>query len=136
MLLMKYNHLRIWIIWHIKRSENAALKRAMAFKFPGMWKIWWNIEKYIYSTLSKNPKEISMILQHFEKKYKVKCSENGNHACITHLLRIISSLLLIWLYETKDSGVVQTNFLKAVFHKIYLAHSWILCPIFALAVKI
>ena len=25
--------------------------------------------------------------------------------------------------------------MKAVFHKIYLAHSWILCPIFALAVK-
>ena len=32
------------------------------------------------------------------------------------------------LYELKYSRVDQVNFLKAVFHKIYLFHSWILCP--------
>ena len=29
--------------------------------------------------------------------------------------------------ETKYSKMDYVNFLKAVFHKIYLVHSWILC---------
>ena len=33
------------------------------------------------------------------------------------------------LFRTKYSRNGQVNFLKAVFHKFYLVHSWILCPI-------
>ena len=29
---------------------------------------------------------------------------------------------------TKYSRIDEVNFLKAVFHKIYLVHSWIICP--------
>ena len=36
-------------------------------------------------------------------------------------------------YSRMDQDHIPSNFLKAVFHKFYLVHSWILCPKYASA---
>ena len=35
---------------------------------------------------------------------------------------------MIW---SAEAGHITSNFLQAIFHKFYLAHSWILCPIYS-----
>ena len=40
--------------------------------------------------------------------------------------------LKIWSYMIFEADHITSIFLKGVFHKFYLVHSWILCPIFSL----
>ena len=40
-------------------------------------------------------------------------------------MRAFKKLDVIW---SAEAGHTTSNFLKAVFHKFYLVHSWILCP--------
>ena len=35
---------------------------------------------------------------------------------------------MIW---SAEAGHITSNFLQAIFHRFYLAHSWILCPIYS-----
>ena len=48
-------------------------------------------------------------------------------------IKIRRMLVMSYGYMTQRIQVFNSglsNFLKAVFHKIYLVHSWILCPIY------
>ena len=45
-------------------------------------------------------------------------------------LKLISSFLLQTLLKFWNDSKANKQILKAVFHKIYLVHSWILCPIY------
>ena len=49
---------------------------------------------------------------------------NHDHVIFYHLTTGVKGLRSI--YETADG--IPSNYLKAVFHKFYLARSWILCP--------
>ena len=66
-------------------------------------------------------------------------SENIGHVLLKTVRRAITMLIItIWnkVFKNGPSKFVEadhisSNFLKAVFHKFYLVHSWILCPIYS-----
>ena len=62
----------------------------------------------------------------------IRLSRNLNFAIYGDRFREYINKWQSVLYGTKYSRMVQIKFLKAVFHKFYLVHSWVLCPILVL----
>ena len=79
----------------------------------------WGTSKFWYFTPAAYVLMIGFIC-------KFLCSSKYKRARISTTKR--NKILKLW-YGTKYSRMDQVKFLKAVFHKFHLVHSWIPCPI-------